>query len=95
MSFSFYILYAELIDKYYIGHSSKPLERLRKHNTNHKGFTGKSNDWKIVYSEEYPDKDCAFKRERQIKKWKNRKRIESLIAKAGSEHPDMTMSGGS
>ncbi len=70
-----------------------PLARLRKHNTNHKGFTGKANDWVIVYKEEYTNKKTAYKRERQVKKWKNRKRIESLIAKAGSEHPDIIMSG--
>jgi len=46
-------------------------ERLRKHNSNHSGFTGKYNDWKIVYSEKFVSKSEAYARERQIKKWKS------------------------
>ncbi|MBN1637413.1 MAG: GIY-YIG nuclease family protein, partial [Ignavibacteriales bacterium] len=67
--------------------------RLKKHNSNHKGFTGKTNDWKIVYSEIFQTKEKAYAREREVKKWKSRKKIETLIRK-GSEHPD-SKSGGS
>ncbi|MFW6327205.1 MAG: GIY-YIG nuclease family protein [Bacteroidota bacterium] len=84
-SYFFYIIYSPALDKYYIGHTSNLQDRLRKHNTKHKGFTGKSADWKIVYTEEFPTKDKAYQRERQVKKWKNRVRIEELIRK-GSEH---------
>ncbi|MGB0424983.1 MAG: hypothetical protein ACPGED_11680 [Flavobacteriales bacterium] len=28
-------------------------ERLRKHNSNHKGFTGTTSDWRIVHHEEF------------------------------------------
>ncbi|MEY5047553.1 MAG: hypothetical protein RLZZ175_912 [Bacteroidota bacterium] len=49
----FYILYSTSIDKYYVGHTSNLVERLRKHNSNHKGFTGKASDWEIVYSEQF------------------------------------------
>ena len=87
----FYILYSESIDKFYIGYSLDLKARLAIHNTNHKGFTGKTNDWKIVYSEKFDTKSEAYARERQVKKWKSRKRIVALIEKknsAGSEHPD-------
>jgi putative endonuclease len=77
--FYFYILYSASMDKYYIGHTSELQERLRKHNTNHKGFTGKVNDWKIVYTEEFQSKTEAYQRERQIKGWKSRQKIEILI----------------
>ena len=80
----FYILYSHNLDKYYLGHTSDLEERIRKHNSNHKGFTGKANDWKLVYSEGYSEKDLACQREHQVKKWKNRKRIESLISKKNS-----------
>ena len=74
-----YILYSSQIDKYYIGHTCDELsERLRKHNTNHKGFTGKANDWELVYTESFPQKEEAYARERQIKKWKSRIKIEQL-----------------
>jgi GIY-YIG catalytic domain len=55
--FSFYILFSSNLDKYYIGHTGDDItERIRKHNSNHKGFTGKVGDWKLVYSENYPTK---------------------------------------
>jgi len=80
-----YILYSSLLNKYYIGHTGDDLqERLRKHNSNHKGFTGNVGDWKIMYVETYSTKDDAFARERQIKSWKNRVRIEALIKSATS-----------
>ncbi|MBL1279381.1 MAG: GIY-YIG nuclease family protein [Fluviicola sp.] len=56
-----YILYSENQDSYYVGHTGNSLElRLRKHNTNHKGFTGRSSDWKVVYSESFLSKSEAF-----------------------------------
>lgn len=46
MSYIVYILYSTLKDKYYIGYTSNEIEeRIRKHNTNHKGFTGGAGDW--------------------------------------------------
>jgi len=75
-----YILFSEKLNKHYIGHTCEAInERLRKHNANHSGFTGKSNDWVIVYTEKFNDKSLAHKREMHIKKWKSRKMIEQLI----------------
>jgi len=86
-----YILYSSTLDKYYIGEtSSPPAERLKKHLTNHSGFTAKAKDWKIVYTEQHQSETGAKKREAQIKAWKSREMITKLI---GSEHPDK--SGGS
>jgi putative endonuclease len=83
----FYILYSLSANKYYFGHTTEPVEeRLRKHNSNHDGFTGKNSDWKIVYSEAFVSKDQAYAREREVKSWKSRKMIERLIR--SSEHPD-------
>jgi putative endonuclease len=82
-----YILYSISKQSYYIGYTASSLqERLRKHNSNHKGFTGTVNDWEIVYVEEFIDKASAMKREREIKSWKSKKKIEQLI---GLEHPDL------
>ncbi len=80
MSCFLYILHSKTIDSYYIGSTCDELsERLRKHNSNHKGFTGRAHDWSIVYFEKYDSKSDALKRELQLKKWKNRKRIQALI----------------
>ena len=78
-NYYFYILYSKQINKFYTGYTNNLEERLRKHNSNHKGFTGKANDWIIVYFEEFDNKTDAYAREREIKKWKSRKRIEKLI----------------
>jgi putative endonuclease len=83
---TFYILYSVVLDKYYIGFTGDDLqERLRRHNTDHKGFTGGIGDWKVVYTEHFNSKEEAYRREREVKKWKSRKLIEKLIS---SEHPD-------
>lgn len=76
-----YILYSKLLDKYYVGYTNILIEeRLKKHNTNHKGFTGKANDWVVVYVEVFDSKNEAYAREREIKAKKSRKYIEKLIA---------------
>jgi putative endonuclease len=85
--YSVYIIYSQKIDKYYIGFSSNIPERLSKHNRNSKGFSNKGKPWTLVYHEPFENKKEAMIRESQLKKWKNRERLESLI-KSASEHPD-------
>jgi putative endonuclease len=78
----FYILYSDTLNKYYVGHTADEIsERIRKHNTNHKGFTGGIGDWTLMYKEAFSTKNEALARERQIKAWKSRKEIEKLINK--------------
>lgn len=76
-----YILYSPSKDKYYFGACQDIQERLKKHNTNHSGFTGKNGDWELKWTEEHPVKTAVLKRENQIKSWKSRKMIETLINK--------------
>ena len=87
--FAFYILYSPFLDKYYIGHTSNLNERLRKHNAKHKGFTGQTADWRIVYTESFPTKILAYARERNVKAWKSKKKIIILIDSASSQHSDL------
>jgi putative endonuclease len=82
-----YILYSQKIDRYYIGFTADIKNRLTKHNNNSSGFTNKGKPWVLVYYETYETKQQAMAREKQLKSWKNRERIEALV-KAGSEHPD-------
>ena len=78
----FYILYSEVLDRYYIGHTEQsPTERLKKHLSNHGGYTSKAKDWVIFYSEEYASKVDAYERERQVKAWKSKKKIGLLVKK--------------
>jgi putative endonuclease len=54
-------------------------ERLRKHLADHSGWTARSKDWEVAYTEELPDKMSAYRRELEVKGWKKRSRIEDLI----------------
>jgi putative endonuclease len=86
MPYVVYILFSPTKNKYYVGYTGDDLvSRMKKHNTHHKGFTGNSQDWRIVFSESFAEKQDALKREKEIKSWKSRIRIEKLIN--GSEHP--------
>ena len=85
--YAVYIIYSKKIDKYYIGFSSNVQERLCYHNWNSKGFSNKGKPWVLVYSEPFNTKTEALLREKQLKNWKNRDRLEKLIS-SGSEHPD-------
>ena len=49
-----YILYSKLMDGYYVGSTSGPtVERLKKHNTKHKGYTSRANDWEVIYEKHF------------------------------------------
>lgn len=77
--FHVYILFSAKRNRYYIGFTGNLEDRIKGHNTNHKGFTGHTGDWTIVYQEVFNKKDEAATRERTIKNWKSRKLIEKLI----------------
>ena len=79
----FYILYSKELNQYYIGHTSESLEeRLRKHLSNHSGFTAIVKDWFVIYYEEFETKSLAYRRELEVKKWKSRARVEKLIGES-------------
>jgi putative endonuclease len=85
--FAVYLIYSSKLDKYYIGSTSDLHDRLLKHNRKSKGFSSPGRPWVLLYSESFDNKKDAMSREKQLKSWKNRQRLENLIRK-GSEHPD-------
>ncbi|MBP9029778.1 GIY-YIG nuclease family protein [Tenuifilum sp.] len=75
-----YIIYSSSTDRFYIGSTSDEIsQRIRRHNAPHRGFTSMANDWRLVYLEQFDSIQQARKRERQIKAWKSRKRMNLLI----------------
>lgn len=74
-----YILFSEKLNKYYVGYTANIQDRLYKHNNKHLGFSNAAKDWILKYSEKYQTKSDAMKREKEIKKWKSRIKIEKLI----------------
>jgi putative endonuclease len=79
--YTVYILYSAILDRYYVGFTSQSVhDRLQKHLVSHSGFTAKVKDWEIVFSESHQTKQDAIQREKEIKSWKSRRKIEELIS---------------
>jgi putative endonuclease len=76
-----YILYSTCRDRYYIGSTSGIEKRLERHNGGATPSTKPGRPWKIVYTEEFPTKNDALKRENEIKRMKSREYIEQLIGR--------------
>ena len=69
--YTHYILYSIAADKFYVGHTSEDIqERIRKHLSNHDGFTFHFKDWKLMYTENFETKSEAYQRELEIKTFK-------------------------
>ena len=85
MTCYFYILQNQHDFSFYIGHTCDDInERIAKHNRPHKGYINSKRPWKIVYSEIYQSKHEALNREKQVKAWKNRKKLQDLINQGSS-----------
>jgi putative endonuclease len=80
---TFYILYSSSLDKFYIGHTGLPMQdRLRRHLSNHSGYTGRAKDWEVVFTEDYANKAEAMTREYEVKGWKSALQVKALINKS-------------
>ncbi|MEJ1223259.1 GIY-YIG nuclease family protein [Sediminicola sp. 1XM1-17] len=76
-----YILYSKKANKYYVGESSNPQNRLAQH-LEHRfknNFTKIANDWTLALEKEVPSKKDALFLERFIKRMKSRRFIEKII----------------
>ena len=81
-----YILYSADIDKFYIGRTSDDIhQRIRRHLSDHHGYTSRAKDWKLAYIESFDNKTDAVKRESEIKSWKSRQRLAQLIGAKNRE----------
>jgi putative endonuclease len=70
--------------QFYIGHTDNLANRVASHNRTDKisgKFTRKNGPWKLVWSEEHPDRSCAMRREREIKNWKSARLIRDRLLK--------------
>jgi putative endonuclease len=77
-----YILVSVVNGKYYVGCTNSFEKRIIKHNSGKVYWTKRYKPWKLIYKEEYKTLSEARKREKQIKSWHKRSRIEKLIARA-------------
>ena len=82
MPYFVYILYSGRIDKYYVGKSENPTNRLNYHNSEANNiWTKRGKPWESKTTIEFENEAQATKAERFIKKQKSRMFIEKVISK--------------
>ena len=74
-----YVIQSQSSSRYYTGVTSDITQRIRHHNSGANKSTKNKGPWILVYKEEFEDKESAWKRERQIKKYKGGEAFKKLI----------------
>ena len=84
-----YILASKRNGTLYVGYTGDLARRVYEHKNNMvEGFTKKYGVHNLVYFEECVDREAAMLREKQIKEWKRRWKLE-MIEKANPEWEDL------
>jgi putative endonuclease len=83
-----YILYSVKCDKYYIGYSADVIARLERHNAGMVTATRNCIPYQLAASKGFSTEIEARKEELRLKKAKNRKSLEWLIAGNWQIRPD-------
>jgi len=80
-----WIVYILLCDQkiYYVGITNDFTKRFQQHLSKQSFYTKQFSDLKFVYAEEYPNKQAAAKREKQLKGWSKAKKDLLLTGKLG------------
>ena len=84
----FYIIYSPKIDRFYIGSTTNIKHRITQHNSGASNYTKGKGPWFLVYKETFTSINEARKREKEIKKWKSRKRIIKTFSINISQYRD-------
>ena len=77
--FYVYLIQSEVDSSSYIGYTSNLELRIKQHNNGESIYSRRKKPWKLVYSEEFENKTFALKRERFLKKQKNKDFYYQLI----------------
>ena len=79
-----YIIQSTTSGKYYIGSTNNIDKRLKEHNKNITRSTKYKGPWKLIHKEEFPFKQDALSREKQIKSYKSGRAFKELISSPSS-----------
>ncbi len=79
--FFVYCLYSDTFDRIYIGQTDNIERRFKQHSSGYVLSTKKFLPYRIIYSEEVPDRASAFRREKELKVTKGRKFLRTFIDK--------------
>jgi len=77
---------------FYVGITSNLIKRIWEHKNKFvKGFASKYNIDKLIYYETYSDPETAIAREKQLKNWSRKKKI-NLIIKMNPKFQELVIS---
>jgi putative endonuclease len=85
MRYFLYILQSVSTSRFYIGHTQDLSIRFQEHNDGRDSSTRGRGPWELFYTEEFPTRSEASRRERQIKQMKSRRWIEELARASRSD----------
>jgi putative endonuclease len=74
-----YILESIPTGRFYVGSTQDIENRLRKHNAGHSAATKGYRPWRLLHVEEFASRGDALRREYEIKRFKSREYIASLL----------------
>ena len=77
--FYVYLIQSEVDASFYIGYTSNLELRIKQHKNGESTYSRRKKPWKLVYSEELENKTSALKREKFLKKQKNKDFYYQLI----------------
>jgi putative endonuclease len=78
--YTVYIIQNQETRRYYVGYTKNIKERLQHHNSKRNLSTRSDGEWVTVHTESFDNKIDAWKRERQIKKYKSGEAFKKLVA---------------
>ena len=78
--FFVYVLRSLSTGKSYIGQTSNLKRRLQEHQEGIVRYTRGKGPWSLVYTEEYPTRSQAMKREKSLKSGKGREYLKEHLA---------------
>lgn len=79
--FVVYILYSSSLNRYYVGHTENLKNRLILHSAGKVRSTKRGVPWVVKYIEKFDNRNDAYRRELQIKKYKGGEAFQKLIKK--------------
>jgi len=73
----------------YIASTQDVEARLARHNTGGSRYTKNKGPWELLYTEQFDTRALAIQRGKKIKRWKNKKYVDNVIAASYAEgRPD-------
>jgi len=79
MKYYTYIIQSLKDGSFYVGHTAKLHERIRKHNRPHRGYTARKQPWVLRWAKPCDSKSHAIRLERKIKALKSASDIRKII----------------